>query len=354
MKRRWRVAALIGGLALAAIVTPILYIEAGCRSPLPGMPNDAYRSLLKPAERRAETRTWLTYPEWHIVYSADSLGRYLGAGNPPSGYAYGADIGSFWRSYCAVNRATAVKRGAGDAKVMLYTIGISYSVELAVKAAYERTVGRFAEWASGWTSSDDRYAATVQARYGAFMHETPWHAFPFGQALSGEWWTQESRLTFRHWERRGALTAEYGVKAAYAGLIGWASGATLGRDEPTLRFVAYGTPGDFRAIDARFRPIRAGGGRVVIEALRYAQFTALIEKLPGDTRMIEIAGNQDIFVTALLPANKVPRAHPILSMPLGDRAGWRRIGVTVKVPALLRTIRAVRAAGGEIEHVYDY
>jgi hypothetical protein len=41
-------------------------------------------------------------------------------------------------------------------------------------------------------------------------------------------------------------------------------------------------------------------------------------------------------------------------MPLDDRPGWRRLGLSTKVPDLLPLLRAVQAGGGEIEHVYDY
>lgn len=354
MKKRWKIAIGAGVALAAAILTPIAYIELGCRDPIAGLNADGGKSLLPVAERRPEARTWLTYPEWHIVYSADSFARWLSAGQPPSGYRYGADIGSFWRSYCAVNRVTHGLPAAGDAKVMLYTIGISFTAELGLKALYENTVGRFAEWASGWTSADDRYAAQVQARYGAFMHQTPWYAFPFGAAVSGVWDTSEPDLWFRHWERRWALTTEYGVKAGYAKLIGAASGATLGRDELTLRFVMRGSPGAIRAIDRHLKPLRAGNGLTVVEAPRYAEFTTLLGKLPPGAQLIEIAGNDDIFLTAAIPDGAALPAPALMTMPLPDRPGWRRVGLTVKVPALLATMRAIAARGGRVEHVYDY
>ena len=84
---------------------PILYIEFGCGGTTAKGP--AYRPLIRDAEwRREEARTWLTYPEWHIVYSADSFGRFL-ENSPPSGYPYLRDIRGFWSGYCAVNRASA-------------------------------------------------------------------------------------------------------------------------------------------------------------------------------------------------------------------------------------------------------
>ncbi|HEU5286499.1 MAG TPA: hypothetical protein VFU20_08350 [Sphingomicrobium sp.] len=356
MKRRYRAALLVGGLLLAAVLAPVAYIEGACGRPDGAPAGAAARSLLAPAERRPEARTWLTYPEWHIVYSAESFGSHLAAGKPPSDYPYGGDIAAFWRGACAVNRVTAGLPGASDAKVMIYTIGISYSAELAIKAAWERTVGRFAQWAGGHDSADDRFAARVQQRYAAFMHETPWYRFPFGQALAGLWRTDEPRRPLRHWERRIALSLEYGVKAGYAKLIGWASGATLGRDEPTLRFVARAAPGRLAAVDSRLKPVRAApGGLTIVEAPRYAQFTDILRKLSAArVELVEIAGNDEIFFTALVEDGAGEPPAPLFAMPLGDRPGWRRVGLTVSVPALLPAIRVIETRGGRIEHVYDY
>lgn len=356
MKRRWRVLIALGGAIAAIILVPVAYIEGTCTAPLPELGAEAaYRPILPPADRRPEGRTFLTYPEWHIVYEAEAFARHLTAGNPPSSFAYGEQIGSFWTSYCAVNRMTRGSAAAGDAKVMIYTIGISYTVELALKAAYERTFGRFFEWASGFTSADDRYAARVQAHYGRFMHETPWYRFPFGEALAGEWQTHETVLHARHGERRFALSAEYGVKALYAWLIDRATGATLGRDQLTLRFVVKATPAAVRKVDPRLVPIQTlPGGLTVVEAPRYQQFNDLLAKLAASpVPLVEIAGNDDLFATLLLPAGTAAPSDVVLQMPL-DRPGWRRVGVVVKVPRLAVMMRRTTAAGGTVEHVYDY
>jgi hypothetical protein len=357
VKRRWKVLLGAGGLLLALALVPIVTIETTCRSPIEGLETESYQPLLKdPAWRRDETRTWLTYPEWHIVYSAESFARYLQR-NPPSGYHYLRDVRGFWSGYCAMNQAAAGRAGA-DARIMLYTIGLSYSAELLVKALYENTLGRLAEQLGGWHSADDRYAAQVQQRYGAFMHEVPWYEFPFGRAFSGLWKTTESHEKFRHWERRLALSSEYGVKAGYAKLIGWASGASLGRDERTLRFVVRGSAKSIARIDPRLMPVgKIGKDMVVMEAPRYAQFTELLEKMAiSSAQVVEISGNDDIFVTLLLPPDVEvpgPGAH-LLTIPLDEPAGWRRVALSTKVPDLLGVLRQTRQLGGRVEHVYDY
>ena len=359
LKRRWKVAIGGGGLLLATILAPILYVETACRGPLPEVQPDAPHTRILDAGpgRRKEARTWLTYPEWHIVYSAESYARFL-EDKPPSAFPYFRHIGRFWSSYCALNKVTSASPGTSEAKVMIYTIGSSFTIELGLKGLYENTIGRFFEWASGWTSADDRYAAGVQQRYGAFMHETPWYEFPFGQAFKGEWRTAEPRLHARHWERRFALSSEYGVKAGYAKLIGFASNSTLGPDEHSLRMAFAPSASGLSAIDPRIRTLgRTRGGYWVVEVPRYAQLTDILQKLAAaGVDPVEIAGNDDIFVTILAPDAAKPPAGSVvlLTMPLDDRPGWRRLGVSMKVPRLGAALREVRAGGGEIEHVYDY
>jgi hypothetical protein len=356
VKRRWKVVLGASGLLLALALAPIVTIETRCRSPIEGYETGGYTPLIRDAAwQRDESRTWLTYPEWHIVYSAEDFASFL-EDNPPSGYHYLRDIRGFWSSYCAMNRAAAGRAGV-DARVMLYTIGLSYSAELLVKALYENTLGRLSEWIGGWHSADDRYAQEVQQRYGAFMHQTPWYAFPFWDALDGLWRTREPTQRLRHWERRHALSAEYALKAGYAKLIGFASGASLGRDEPTLRMVVRGDPKVLQAADPRLRVIRpAANGLTLVEAPRYEQFTELVLKL-SDTplELVEISGNDDIFVTLLMPPGKqVPGPGTHLITTRTERPGWRRIGLSTKVGDLLDVIRLARRHGGWVEHVYDY
>lgn len=354
MKKRWKILLSASGLLIAAAFTPIIYIETACSPSAVAGDSTRLPLIRDPAWQRGEARTWLTYPEWYIVYSAESFGRFLDE-KPPSAFPYWRHVRGFWTGYCAVNRA-APAASAGEAKVMLYTIGLSYSAELLVKAGYENTIGRLFEWLSGWQSADDRYAAKVQQRYGAFMHEVPWYEFPFGEAFSGLWDTNESKQVVRHWERRLALSGEYGVKTGYAALIGWASGAALGRDERSLRLVARATPEAVRAIDPRLKPVaRLPDGSIMVEAPRYAQFTELLGKLANSkVEISEISGNDDIFLTVLMPAGRAAAPGELIAVPLDDRPGWSRIGISTKVDRLLPLMRSIRQSGGEVEHVYDY
>ena len=91
-------------------------------------------------------------------------------------------------------------------------------------------------------SAEDEFAHRVAADYGRFLHTIPWYRYPFGARLS-ELWT-EVPLTgphlLRKWERRLLLTTEYGVKAAYAGVIAWATGTAYEPETLRIGVVAYG------------------------------------------------------------------------------------------------------------------
>lgn len=358
MKKRWKI---LGGLALAGLLAaaaPVVWIETQCTAPPQSMAPRGFKGQLTGPDTRAEAATWLTYPEWHIVYSAESYARHLTAGKRPSSYRFGRDIAAFWSSYCQLNRVAEQAGGSSHYKTVIYTIGISFSAEMLVKAAWENTVGRLFEAASGWTSADDRHAARVQTDYANFMHETPWYRFPFGAALSQEWQTSEPRLTGRHWERRVALSLEYGVKAGYAKLIGWATGTALGADEVRLRMLLRPNSADLAATDPELRVIADQGGTLKVDAPRYARLTSILERLAGtDAQLVEIAGNDDILVTFRAPealAGKLGGGPVLIDMALGDRPGWRRVGVSTKVAQLLPLLRSARASGAELEHVYDY
>lgn len=342
MKKRWW---LLGALA-AAIVAPIGYIEASCGPE--GVAQTPYTPILADrADQRPEARTLLTYPEWHIVYSADSLGRYL-ISAPPSGYPYLGDVVGFWSSLCAVNRV-ADPSDTGDAKLMLYTIGISFSAEMLVKAVYENTLGRLSEAIGGWQSAPDAYARAIQQRYGDFMHQTPWYQFPFGRVFGGLWDVGGSG--FRHWERRLALSAEYGVKSGYAALIGWATGATIGPDETRMRVVVAAPPEQVVPID---RDIRHRGGEVY-DMPRYASFTRIADGLARQGIAIrEIAGNDDVFVTIAAPRGTEPLGKPLFAIPLADEPELERQGVLVKVADLSAALAGLTAKSAALEHVYDY
>jgi hypothetical protein len=58
--------------ALGILFLPVGYIELACRG---HATPQAYTPAIEPAQQRREANTYLTYPEWHIVYAYDGLPR---------------------------------------------------------------------------------------------------------------------------------------------------------------------------------------------------------------------------------------------------------------------------------------
>src|SRR6185295_5749389 len=120
-----------GGLALAVLVAvlaiPVVWIEGRCTAPRAPETPRPVRLVDEPGYARRESDSYLSFPEWDIVYAYDDLAGVLAQGDESS-FAYGRQIAGFWRSFCALNLAATAREPAGlDTRVMLYTIGWSFT-----------------------------------------------------------------------------------------------------------------------------------------------------------------------------------------------------------------------------------
>jgi hypothetical protein len=243
---------------------------------------------------------------------------------------------------------------------MLYTIGVSFSAELAVKGLYETTLGRLtAAMRGAERTAEDRFALAVAEDYARFLRQTPWYAYPFGATLVRFW--QETPRSGRHrlrkLERRLALSAEFAAKGLYAQLLGLLAG--LSPAERRLQSVVRGADIARLTADPQITLVsQIDDQHAVIETPRYRAFTEILLALSahgGD--MVEIAGNDDILVTVRAPlAHRITHqgVRELFAIPIQSRPGWRRLGLDVKVTELSPLIRALSGAPAEFEHVYDY
>jgi hypothetical protein len=360
---RWvRRIALCVVLFAAMLSLPVLWIEIACTArPQVRVPAPS-RLVTDPGYARRESDSYLSFPEWHIVYAYDDLAGVLRRGDE-SHFAYGRQILGFWGSLCGVNHVATSRSAIGlDTKVMLYTIGWSFTAELGIKGLYEKTIGRLFEWLRGpqKTVADAFVARDMQA-YAAFLRQTPWYEYPFASRLVAFW--RQARLAGRHFprqlERHVVVTVEYGVKAVYGALIGYASQTALGPADLTIHTVVLGlTPADVTR-DRRITVVRdLGSGRTLIRTPRYQAYTDLLVDLARRGRNVaEIAGNGKILVTVLTPKGglaALPGASQLFEAPIQSTPDRRRIGLDVSVDRLAATIRSLEQAGATIEHIYDY
>lgn len=338
---------------LIALLTPVAYVEAFCRA---SPESRTFAPHVPAPDRRPEANSYLTYPEWHIVFAYDGLAEVLKTGNE-NRFGYLASIRDFWRADCALTRI-ADRRGGADAdtRVMIATIGVSFTLEMLLKGAYEDTVGRLAAaWRGPRKTPQDLVARDMAADYAAFLRHTPWYAYAFRPWI-GRLWAAPVEGIVRGWERRLALGAEWGAKIGYARLIEGAVAAT-GAAAPTIRSVVSGLPAARLAAMADVRVVSDDAGGVLIETPRYARFTQLLAEIAEAGGTIEdIAGNERVMVslTTRPGAAPPPRAgEVILRLP---RSGFDgdRVLVAVRIADLAALLRAVPLADPGIEHIFDY
>ena len=164
-------------LLLILLLPPVGYVELACRGTAT---TETYQPLITdPAFQRREANTYLTYPEWHIVYAYDGLAAALKAGDEHQ-FDYAASVKRFWSSTCALMRVADAHGGADwDTRSMIHTIGVSFAAEMALKAAYEETIGRATAWLRGGAKTpQDQAVAAMAADYAAFLRQTPWYQIP--------------------------------------------------------------------------------------------------------------------------------------------------------------------------------
>ncbi len=343
-------------IIIVLLASPVIYVETMCTGP--GTPQKA-DSLIDPQHHRPESKTLMTYPEWHIVHAYEDYAETIRTGDPHE-YGYASSIKGFWSSLCSLTaKSSELGEITPDTKLMVYVIGVSFSLELTLKAAYEETVGRLFTLFRGEDRSWlDRISAGQAYNYADFLEQTPWYRWDFRE--DSRELKAQSKGTLRDRERVVALGIEYGGKAAYADLI--AKGvASTGYDELTLRMIVDNidpsTLSDLPGVTVK-RTIPEG---VEIETPRYRELTRLMQKMASEgADFVEIAGNDDILITVIGIDSSLISDNPggpnPKSMHTMKRQGFDdyRHLVLLKVSELGNVLRMLDNGIDQLEHIHDY
>jgi hypothetical protein len=311
------------------------------------------------ADRRAPDNTFLTYPEWYLVYSPAEYADFI-VDKPPSEFPYLGHVGQLWHGYRAIYDATKDDYPLNvDYHIMILIIATSTTVEYGLKWAYERIVGRVSEATCfGGMTKEDRLAAEVARDYVRFLDVEPWYKFDFLTPLKRVWtetdyWGPDP---LRMWERKYYLTSDYLCKAGYAWLIQILSESSYGVEAQTTAVVLDRMPSVEGLPELKVLE-RYPDGAVLAHVPRYQGFTRYAQAIArGDARFVEIAGNRGpILISAVVPAGRDHAPLPlIMRQPILTRPGRERILFVVPVSELSATIRNLDRPDWRLEHVYDY
>lgn len=310
--------------------------------------------------RDADT-TYLTYPEWYIVWSAQEYSDFLDAGVHPSAFPYLQSVAQFWCGYGYVHEFTSEHFGFNAPEnIALTVIGSSFSVQYLVLGLYENTIGRLSEL-DGAQTFEDSYMAVVARDYGSFLQQVPFYDYPYAQKLAVLWsstplWEEHP---LRAWERKIFLSVGYGFETGYGWLIGTATLAAYGPEPTEIMMQIVGLVPDSIAEANHIRVVRTlADGTEVIAVPNYQRFTEIITIFAGNgIKILNIAGHGDILVSAVVPetlSDKDIAREELFEQPILTHIGWKRIVLVVPVQVLEDTVRRLAEIGVSLEHVYDY
>lgn len=319
---------------------------------------------LTPAEHvRGVEQTFLTYPEWFLVFSPAEYAAFV-TRSTPDRFPFFGHIGQFWGGYAAVSRESRA-RGQDlnpGYHLMVMVIGLSTTVEYAIRSGYERLVGRVSAATANGLTAEDRLGARVAQDYVDFIRVLPWYEYDFTRQLKALWadvpWTGPHPV--RKWERRFALSTEYGIKAIYGQFIKFATGSIY--DKPLLVTAAVVQPAP-QADAGRLPELKVlkalPDGAALVTVPRYEAFMNYAKALAAQgVDFREIAGNRTVILVSLIgPSDWHPHAgiekelieQPILTLP-----GRKRIVATSRIPQLGAALREWARDGVQVEHVFDY
>ena len=328
----------------------------------PTLDDESLRAAIQklPDYYRPESKTYLTLPEWYIVYSTDEYGAFL-QNNRAGEFPHFKAVGQYWQSYVDVCREIQGRYPFnGDSQFTLAFIGLSFTAENMLKGAYEGTVGRFTEWVSSDTPTEEEvFAAQVAEEYGAFMHMTPWYFFPFKEKLQELWqlslWGPDP---LRKWERKLALTMEYGGKVLYAGFTNLGAQAAYGgADVEKVYAVTSGVTKPMLSPDLEI--VEQSGDLQLARITRFEVFSAIVPAITADgAQLVEVAGNDEMLFTLIgSPDADYNFEHGtyLFDLPILTQPGLTRVAVKVPVADIGAFLQELKDRSDiKFEHMYDY
>ena len=319
--------------------------------------------LTPPEHRRGEEQTFLTFPEWFLVFSPAEYADFVRS-HTPDGFVFWGHIHQFWQGYAAVAHESRARHNPVNPgyHLMIMVIGTSTTVEYAARSAYETLVGRVAAMTANGRTPEDVYAATVAQDYVDFIRVKPWYEFNFASRLKSLWTNTNlwGDNILRRWERRYALTTEYGVKAVYGWLIGLATHSIYEPPREVTSVALDHWPACETPVDGVDLLLPANGGPTLVSLPRYQDFMAPMVSLARcGAQFQEIAGNRSVIVFSIVQpigATSLPAAKALLLQPILTRPGRERVVYEIPVAALADALRTIGggAPSVELEHIFDY
>ena len=319
---------------------------------------------LTPKEHcRGPDQTFLTYPEWFLVFGPAEYADYL-QHRTSTGFPFLTHVFQTWESYRVVDDQTrGVFPPNAEYHTMIKVIATSSTVEFGMKGIYEAIVGRMTDVGDGKVATDeDRFNAAYAGDYVRFLDTAPWYEYDFIKQLRHLWGDCEilAAHPLRKGERRYLLTSDLAVKAIYGWLIKQATKSAYEAPLPVTAVVLDRPPMEPLPGGDEFKVLSTlPDGSTLATLPRYTPFTILAINLAKQgVKFVEIAGNRSaILITATGPSNWCPESPSfrlLFSQTVPSKPGQNRWALATPVASLNQTLGELSAGGMIVEHVFDY
>ena len=297
-------------------------------------------SITESKDTRAADETFLTFPEWFLVFSPEEQGQFF-EHRTATTFPYWSHVVQFWSSYNIVHDQIKNRFPTNYGyHFMIWVIGLSTTAEYTLKEWYETCIGRLTDTGSTETP-EDRFEAEFTKDYVKFIKVRPWYEYDFLHQLRLLWQTPyvDSDHLLRRIERKYFLSSELIAKYGYGKVI------TLGTHE------VYNEASDQTAVvleDGKVHYLR-----------RYDAFKLdALELVASGHSFTEVAGNDSaILLSCLVPSNNslsLSETRTILSQSLSSDPSRQRVVLAVPVSKLHFVLQHCVKYHVSIEHVFDF
>ena len=289
---------------------------------------------------RAADQTFLTFPEWYLVFSPEEQAEYY-KHTTSSSFPFMSHVKQLWESYSVVK--AQIKNNFPPNKgyhFMIWVIATSTTVEYTFKSLYENTIGRLTDTKQVITD-EDKFNARFAQDYVDFIKIQPWYEFDFKTQLK-KLWTQSSFFGpyfFRKIERKYLLTCELSIKWLYAKLIGIGTKQVYEEALPTTSVVT--------------------NKNEILKLPRYDKFSnAIMEQAVKGESFKEIAGNNSAILLSIIVDDNYlftfENVQLLFTQPIMSNKLKKRMAIVVTVNHLHELLLQLSEDHINLEHVFDY
>jgi len=313
------------------------------------------------ADIRPPDQTFLTYPEWFLVFSPAEQALYF-KNHTSTTFPYMKHVEQMWGGYGVMYDQVKDNFPFNTGyHVMIWVIAGSTTVEYTIKSFYETIIGRVTDTdANEEMTAEDKFNAEYEDSYVKFIEALPWYQYDFNSQLKSVW--SNTSLSGPHMlrklERRYYLTTELLVKSGYGWLIGLGTKSAYETASLKTAVIMDKIPEDEDRSgfikDKRSLP----DGRILANLPRYAAFgTAAGWLASNGTNFYEIAGNKGAILLTVWSEENIkdqPNCKILFTQPLTTIPRVNRVAMVTTVGELGNIVKELRRRDILIEHLYDY